>query len=140
MDWDSSLHALTHPGLRLLIMSNETAEGQAALALGGQLARLAHARTTIMGYGLRGEALGQHLQKSKEQVGSGLPALETVAANEPIGRAIAREVERQPYNLVIAGAPVEDVWNWPNNVCRQENTTCCSSRVCSRPRLGSSSA
>ncbi|MBA3943854.1 MAG: ATP-binding cassette domain-containing protein [Herpetosiphonaceae bacterium] len=102
-----ALHALTHPGLRLLILSNDSPTGQAALALGGQLARLAHARTTILGYGLRGEALAQHLHKGKEQIGSGLPVLETLAANEPLERAIAHEVERQPTNLVIAGAPVE---------------------------------
>jgi sulfate transport system ATP-binding protein len=97
------IHALTHPGLRLLIASGESPAAQAALNLGGQIARLAHARTTILSTGLRGDVLERHLQAVKEQLGSGLPALETRGSTEPAGQAVAREVERQPYDLVVVG-------------------------------------
>src|SRR5919205_4421360 len=62
------IHALTHPGLRLLIASGESPAAQAALNVGGQLARLAHARTTILSTGLRDDVLERHLQAVKEQL------------------------------------------------------------------------
>src|SRR6202158_1862769 len=42
--------ALVHPGLRLLLLADGTPASQAAVALGGQLARLAHARVTVLGH------------------------------------------------------------------------------------------
>ncbi len=45
------IHALIHPGLSFLILSDGTSAGSPALAVGGQLARLAHARTMLLGYG-----------------------------------------------------------------------------------------
>jgi sulfate transport system ATP-binding protein len=86
-----------------LIASGESPAAQAALSLGGQIARLAHARTTILSTGLRGDVLERHAQTVKEQLGSGLPALETLGSTEPAGLAVAREVERQPYDLVVLG-------------------------------------
>ena len=44
------VHALAHPGLRLLLLADGTPASQAAVALGGQLARLAHARVTVLGH------------------------------------------------------------------------------------------
>jgi len=44
------VHALVHPGLRLLLLADGTPASQAAVALGGQLARLAHARVTVLGH------------------------------------------------------------------------------------------
>ena len=102
------IHALTHPGLNFLIVSDGSPLAQAALSVGGQLARLAHARTTILGYGMGDAALQQHLRTAKEQLGSGLPTLETIAAADPGGRAVTREVERRPYDLVVLGTQGED--------------------------------
>ena len=47
------IHALVHPGLRFLLLTDGTATSQPALDLGGRIARLANARTTILGYGQR---------------------------------------------------------------------------------------
>jgi sulfate transport system ATP-binding protein len=44
------VHALAHPGLRLLLLADGTPASQAAVALGGQLARLAHARVTVLAH------------------------------------------------------------------------------------------
>jgi sulfate transport system ATP-binding protein len=44
------VHALAHPGLRLLLLADGTPASQAALELGGQLARLAHARVTVLAH------------------------------------------------------------------------------------------
>ncbi len=95
------IHALVHPGLRFLLLTDGSPASQAALDVGGQIAQLAHARTTILGYGPRTDALQQHLQTAREQIGSGLPALDARAAPDPPAESIAREVERQPYDLVI---------------------------------------
>jgi sulfate transport system ATP-binding protein len=95
------VHGLEHPGLRFLILSDGSLRAQAALALGGQIARLAHARVTLLGYGLKGDALQAHLQAAKEQLGHGLAALEIQATDRDPGEAVARAVERQSYDLVI---------------------------------------
>ena len=42
------VHALAHPGLRLLLLADATPAARAAVELGGQLARLAHARVTVL--------------------------------------------------------------------------------------------
>ena len=102
------IHALVHPGLRFLLLTDGTATSQIALDLGGRIARLANARTTILGYGRDGRRaedslLQQHLQAAKEKIGSGLPALDVRATAEPPAQAALREVERQPYDLVVLG-------------------------------------
>jgi sulfate transport system ATP-binding protein len=94
---------LAHPGLSFLMVTDGSPLSQAALSLGGQIARLAHARITLLGYGQKPEALQPHLRTAREQLGSGLAALETRATPDPLAQAIAREVERQPYDLVVLG-------------------------------------
>jgi sulfate transport system ATP-binding protein len=95
------IHALAHPGLRMLLLTDGSAAAQMALDLGAQIARLAHARTAILGYGMPADALQRHLQAAKEQIGSGLPELDARTAPDPPTDSVAREVERQPYDLVV---------------------------------------
>ena len=97
------IHALEHLGLQFLLLTDGSPQGQDTLALGGQLARLAHARAVVLGYGLQGEAMERHLQQAKETLGSGLAAVDVRAAAGPIADAVHREVERQPYDLIIMG-------------------------------------
>jgi nucleotide-binding universal stress UspA family protein len=97
------IHALTHPGLHFLLLTDGSPEAQAALALGGQFARFAHARAVVLGYGLQGEAMQRHLQQAKETLGSGLAALDVRVTSESLTQAVHREAERQPYDLVIIG-------------------------------------
>lgn len=97
------VHALAHAGLNFLMLTDGSPLAAAALNLGGQLARLAHARTTLLGYGLKGELLQKHLREAKEQLGSGLASLEVRATQASLAEAIAREVEQQSYDLVIFG-------------------------------------
>ncbi|MEW5985180.1 MAG: universal stress protein [Chloroflexota bacterium] len=103
-----NIHALAHPGLNFLIATDGSLRAQAALSLGGHIARLAHARVTLLGYGQPGEAKAHHLQAAKEQLGSGLASLETHAADGPLSEAITHEVERQPYDLVVVGIGRQD--------------------------------
>lgn len=98
------IHALVHPGLRFLLPMDGSAAIDAALAFGGTLARLAHARVTLLGCGLEAEALLSRLQKAKEELGSGLAALEVRSEpGVPLGAALAREIERQDFDLVVLG-------------------------------------
>jgi sulfate transport system ATP-binding protein len=98
------IHALAHPGLRLLLLTDGSPAAQAALDLGGQIARLAHARTTILGYGAAKNSDDTLLQEARERIGSGLPALEARFASGAPAVSVAREAERQPYNLVVMHA------------------------------------
>jgi sulfate/thiosulfate transport system ATP-binding protein len=97
------IHALAHPGLHFLLLTDGSSQAQAALALGGQLARFAHARAVVLGYGMEGEAMQRHLQQAKEMLGSGLAALDVRATSESPAQAVLREAERQPYDLVVMG-------------------------------------
>lgn len=102
------VHALVHPGLSFLIVTDGSTLAQAALGLGGQIARLAHARITLLGYGQKPEVLQRHLREAREQLGGGLAALETRATPDLLAEAVAKEVERRPYDLVILGFQRQD--------------------------------
>ncbi|HEX7184718.1 MAG TPA: ATP-binding cassette domain-containing protein [Thermoanaerobaculia bacterium] len=99
------VHALVHPGLRFLLLTDGAPRARAALSFGAELARLAHARVTLLGSG--GGEIGQEdrLQEAREQLGSGLAALETRELPGPPGRAVAEETARQPCDLVVLGMP-----------------------------------
>jgi sulfate transport system ATP-binding protein len=97
------IHALAHPGLSFLIVTDGSLRAQSALTLGGQLARLAHARVTLLGCGPRGEAFSAHMQEARKQLGSGLASLEVLNSDESIGRAVAKAVERQQHDMVVLG-------------------------------------
>jgi len=97
------IHALVHPGLSFLILTDGTESSRAALDLGGQIARLAHARVTILQHGGEARADQRHLQEAKEKLGSGLALLEVRESPAPADQAVADEVTRQPYDLVVLG-------------------------------------
>jgi sulfate transport system ATP-binding protein len=98
------VHVLTHPGLRFLILSDGSAPAQAAVNVGGQIAKMAHARVTLLGHGMGDAALQQHLQASKERIGSGLATLDVDSTFEAPEEAVAAQVERQPQDLVVLGS------------------------------------
>lgn len=119
------IHALSHPGLSFLIVTDGSLRAQAALTLGGQIARLAHARVTLLGCradagsanpaGAAGDGassgyLQNHLDEARKSLGSGLAALDVQTSHSPAGLAVERMIERQPYDLVILGfSPQEDL-------------------------------
>ena len=102
------IHALAHPGLSFLIVTDGSLRAQAALALGGQIARLAHARVTLLGCGQKSDVLETHLQEARKQLGSGLASLETRITTEAPAQAVIPAVEQQPYDLVILGFGYEE--------------------------------
>ncbi|HEY8021982.1 MAG TPA: ATP-binding cassette domain-containing protein [Thermoanaerobaculia bacterium] len=97
------VHALVHPGLSLLLPIDGSPESRAALALAGQLARLAHARVTVLGCGAERAALDGLLQEAKEQLGSGLAAVDARAAEGELADAVVDELRRDEHDLVVLG-------------------------------------
>jgi sulfate transport system ATP-binding protein len=97
------IHTLEHPGLSFLIVTDGSQRAEEAVALGGQIARLAHARVTLIGCGLKHEALQAHLQEARKQLGSGLAALDVQTSLDEPAKAVIRAVEQQPYDLLVLG-------------------------------------
>jgi len=99
------VHALTHPGLSFLMVADGSPGARAALEMGAQVARLSHARVTVLGHGAAGGQTEGELQRVREWIGSGLAAVETVASPDPPAEAVAVEASRQHYDLVVQGMP-----------------------------------
>ncbi|HEY3177233.1 MAG TPA: ATP-binding cassette domain-containing protein [Candidatus Polarisedimenticolia bacterium] len=99
------VHALTHPGLSLLLVTDGSPESESALRLGGEMARLAHARVTILAHGLGGPGGLRHLQLVKETMGAGLASIQTRVSLQSQVEAVASQTARDHYDLVIAGLP-----------------------------------
>jgi sulfate transport system ATP-binding protein len=102
------VHALVHPGMRFLLLTNGSPRTRAALALGGDLARRAHARVALLGHAAAGQAGEQALQEAKEQLGQGISAVEARLTGEEPAQAVAEEVSRRPCDLVILSLPPKD--------------------------------
>jgi sulfate transport system ATP-binding protein len=104
------VHALVHPGLRFLMLSDGAAgspRSRAALTLGGELARRSQARVALLGHA-EGEAGERALQDAKELLGTGIAAVESRLTAEPPAEAVAEEVSRRPCDLVILSLPPKD--------------------------------
>jgi sulfate transport system ATP-binding protein len=97
------IHALIHPGLNFLVVTDGSLRSQAALALGGQIARLAHARVTLLGIDHGNQLTQDHMQEARKQLGSGLAALDVQTASSSVAQAVAKAAEQQLYDLVIMG-------------------------------------
>jgi sulfate transport system ATP-binding protein len=99
------VHALAHPGLSFLLLTDGSPAAEAALGLGGEIARLAHARVTLLAHGFNG-AGEEYLRRARERLGSGVAALEwRQVAGDPADALVHESLRRAP-DLVVAG--VED--------------------------------
>jgi nucleotide-binding universal stress UspA family protein len=58
---------------------------------------------TLIGCGLKHEALQAHLQEARKQLGSGLAALDVQTSLDEPAKAVIRAVEQQPYDLLVLG-------------------------------------
>lgn len=101
------IHALTHPGLSLLALADGSPTADMAIDHAAQIARIAHARLTILAYGGGTDALQRTLSDARERIGSGLLSLDTRVAPDDVAAAARRELERQPHDLVVLCAPPE---------------------------------
>ena len=102
------IHALSHPGLSFLVVTDGSLRSQSALSLGSYLARMAHARMTLLGIGRDEPLLDTYLQDARKQIGSGMASIEVRTDQGSPAVAIAKSVEKVPIDLVIVGwRPVE---------------------------------
>ncbi|HVF24777.1 MAG TPA: ATP-binding cassette domain-containing protein [Anaerolineales bacterium] len=102
------IHALTHPGLNFLVVTDGSLRSQSAISLGSYLARMAHARMTLLGVGKDESLLDTYLQDARKQVGSGMASIEVRTDPTSTPAAIARTIEKDPVDLAIVGwRPVE---------------------------------
>ncbi|HET7012112.1 MAG TPA: ATP-binding cassette domain-containing protein [Anaerolineales bacterium] len=112
------LHTLSHPGLRFLLVTDTTPRSQSALGVGGHLARMAHARVTLLGVGKNEDRLEAHLQEAKREIGSGMASLEVETSSEPPAEAIASAVEKRPVDLVVLGWRPTGVATLPEEILK----------------------
>lgn len=101
------IHTLAHVGLRFLVFTDGLTTEQAALA--GQIARLAHARTTLLSCRSATVTLPRDLQEAKEQINSHLTSLEMRTSPKAPVAALQEELERQSYDLVILSTDSPDM-------------------------------
>jgi sulfate/thiosulfate transport system ATP-binding protein len=102
------IHALLHPGLTFLVVTDGSLRSQSALSLGGYLARMSHARLTLLGVGKDEALLDSYLQDARKQLGNGMASVQIRMDSHHIPQAIANATEKNPVDLVIVGwRPVE---------------------------------
>ena len=104
------IHALSHPGLNFLVVTDGSLRSQSALSVGSHMARMAHARMTLLGVGKEAMLLDSYLQDARKQIGSGMASVEVRTDQGSTGGAVTRSIEKEPVDLVIVGwRPVEGV-------------------------------
>src|SRR4029453_13799118 len=102
------LHALLHPGLTFLVVTDGSLRSQSALSLGGYLARMSHARLTLLGVGKDEMLLDAYLQDARKQLGNGMASIQVRTDSSHMPNSIAHATEKSPVDLVIFGwRPVE---------------------------------
>ena len=97
------LHALLHPGLTFLVVTDGSLRSQSALSIGGYLARMSHARMTLLGVGKDEALLDSYLQDARKQLGNGMASVQVRTDASQMPQAIAKSVEKVPVDLVIVG-------------------------------------
>ena len=85
------IHALVHPGLSLLLLTDGTEAAEKAVLLGGEIARMARARVTILAHGLDETRGQEHLQRLREAIRGGLAAIESRVAPGTLMDAVTEE-------------------------------------------------
>ena len=97
------LHSLSHPGLNFLVVTDGSLRSQSALSLGGYLARMSHARMTLLGVGKDEALLESYLQDARKQLGSGMASVQVRTDPSPTPYAVERAIRHSPVDLVIVG-------------------------------------
>ncbi len=97
------LHALSHPGMSLIIVVDGSAPSGHALALGGYLSRMAHARVELLGIGLAEAAMQEYLPEARKQLGSGMASLTLRTEEAPSPGGMADIELGGPHDVLILG-------------------------------------
>jgi len=115
------LHTLAHPGLHFLLLTDGSNRSEPALVTGGYLARLAHARVTLLGLGRNEDKLKKQLQNARKQIGSGMASVETQTSASPISQAVTKVILQRPADLVVLTWRSSDGLEEPEEVLQAGN-------------------
>jgi len=103
------IHAIEHPGLNFLVLTDGSLRSQYALELAGQIGRMTQARITLLHY-TDGRPVQDNHPDFKKALGTGLFSLRETETKGPPIRAIKELLEIQPHDLVFMGfRPQEDL-------------------------------
>jgi sulfate transport system ATP-binding protein len=94
--------------MSFLLLTDGSDGARAALETGGEMARRAHARVTILAHDMEEAPARAHLQEAREKIGRGLIALEAYPSSDPPSEAVSVEAARQHYDLLVAGPPRDE--------------------------------
>jgi nucleotide-binding universal stress UspA family protein len=91
------------------VVTDGSLRSQSALSLGGYLARMSHARMTLLGIGQDEALLESYLQDARKQLGNGMASVQVRTDRSSTSTAIAKAIRHNPVDLVIVGwRPLED--------------------------------
>jgi nucleotide-binding universal stress UspA family protein len=115
------LHTLAHPGLHFLLLTDGSNRSEPALVTGGHLARMAHARVTLLGLGKNRDKLKRQLQQARKQIGSGMAAIETQSSSALTADAVSKVILQRPADMVVLSWRASDGLENPEEVLRAGN-------------------
>jgi hypothetical protein len=101
-------HALGHPGLGVLIVSDGSPASAAALEFGSNMAKRAHARVSILAHRMEEEQAWEHLRASREGIGTGGAQVETRLAYDDLAGSLETEARLRSIDVAICAAPPPD--------------------------------
>ncbi len=101
-------HLIEHPGMRMVILHEDSPSGNAATALGGYLSRHAHARALLIKVRSGSETRVERDRRGEELLGSGVRFDSQRVSAADLESVLATEEEREPIDLLIAGAPLRE--------------------------------
>jgi sulfate transport system ATP-binding protein len=97
------VHALSHPGLSLLILGGDSSSSDAAVDLGLRIAGMARARVTVLAAQEEGARLRGLLQEARRGPAAALTGVETRLVRGAVGTELVQETLGQSYDLIIGG-------------------------------------
>jgi len=100
------IHALSHPGLSFLLLSDGSPAARAAVDLGGEIARHAHARVTLLACRAPEERLRDEIEEARQRFGRELAGFESrLATASAGGGAVVRDTADRQFDLVVLARP-----------------------------------
>lgn len=102
------IHALPHPGLSLLVVVDERPESRAAFEMAAGLARLAHARLSVLTCGDEEPWLSEEMRGLRDRARSALASLEVRQSDESLVDSILHEASRRHFDLIVQGMPARN--------------------------------
>jgi len=98
------IHALTYPGVGLVVPTDGADADREFLRAAWRAARVLHARVAVLGWGSDRDAVAARFRDARELGSAGLADLDLVDEPGALDDALARELRRRPYDVVVVRA------------------------------------